>query len=144
MSKKNAKIDKMSENVNNSYKKGLEGWDDSIKIKNMKKIRKKVWQKINDVIQRIDTSKYNLIVKLHPLDKKNYTYLQKDGVIYDDKFKSYDLLKMCDKVITDYSSLAMEASILGKPLYFYIYDVKIYKEDPGLNFDFKKEKCYNQ
>lgn len=96
--------------------------------------------KINDVIQRIDTKKYNLIVKLHPLDKKNYTYLQKDGVIYDDKFKSYDLLKMCDKVITDYSSLAMEASILEKPLYFYIYDVKIYQEDPGLNFNFKREK----
>ncbi len=96
--------------------------------------------KINDVIQRIDTNKYNLIVKLHPLDKKNYTYLQKDGVIYDDKFKSYDLLKMCDKVITDYSSLAMEASLLKKPLYFYIYDVKMYQEDPGLNFNFKKEK----
>ena len=96
--------------------------------------------KINDVIQRIDTKKYNLIVKLHPLDKKNYTYLQKDGVIYDDTFKSYDLLKMCDKVITDYSSLAMEASLLHKPLYFYIYDLKQYQEDPGLNFDFKKEK----
>lgn len=96
--------------------------------------------KINDVIQRIDTNKYNLIVKLHPLDKKNYTYLQKDGVIYDDTFKSYDLLKMCDKVITDYSSLAMEASLLHKPLYFYIYDLKQYQEDPGLNFDFKKEK----
>lgn len=96
--------------------------------------------KINDVIQRINTKKYNLIVKLHPLDKKNYTYLQKDGVIYDDKFKSYDWLKMCDKVITDYSSLAMETSLLGKPLYFYIYDFKIYQEDPGLNFNFKKEK----
>ena len=96
--------------------------------------------KINDVIQRIDTKKYNLIVKLHPLDKKNYTYLQKDGVIYDDNFKSYDWLKMCDKVITDYSSLAMEASLLEKPLYFYIYDVKIYDEDPGLNFNFKKEE----
>ena len=96
--------------------------------------------KINDVIQRIDTNKYNLIVKLHPLDKKNYKYLQKDGVIYDNLFTSYDLLKICDKVVTDYSSLAMEASILNKPLYFYIYDWKIYHKDPGLNFDFKKEE----
>lgn len=96
--------------------------------------------KINDVIQRIDTKKYNLIVKLHPLDKKNYKYLEKDGVIYDGKFNSYDLLKICDKVVTDYSSLAMEASVLKKPLYFYIYDWKIYKEDPGLNFNFKKEE----
>lgn len=96
--------------------------------------------KINDVIQKIDTQKYNLIVKLHPLDKKNYKYLEKDGVIYDSKFTSYDLLKICDKVVTDYSSLAMEASILNKPLYFYIYDWKIYNEDPGLNFNFKKEE----
>lgn len=96
--------------------------------------------KINDVIQRIDTNKYNLIVKLHPLDKKNYKYLEKDGVIYDSLFTSYDLLKICDKVVTDYSSLAMEASILNKPLYFYIYDWKMYHEDPGLNFNFKKEE----
>lgn len=96
--------------------------------------------KINDVIQKIDTKKYNLIVKLHPLDKKNYKYLEKQGVIYDNKFNSYDLLKICDKVVTDYSSLAMEASILNKPLYFYIYDWKIYNEDPGLNFNFKNEE----
>lgn len=96
--------------------------------------------KINDVIQKIDTNKYNLIVKLHPLDRKNYKYLQKEGVIYDSKFTSYDLLKICDKVVTDYSSLAMEASILNKPIYFYIYDWKIYNEDPGLNFDFKNEE----
>ena len=113
---------------------------DKINILYVPTFRKFKKVKINDVIQKIDTKKYNLIVKLHPLDKKNYTYLQKDGVIYDDTFKSYDLLKMCDKVITDYSSLAMEASLLHKPLYFYIYDVKQYKEDPGLNFDFKKEK----
>ncbi len=113
---------------------------DKINILYVPTFRKFRKVKINDVIQRINTKRYNLIVKLHPLDKKNYTYLQKDGVIYDDKFKSYDWLKMCDKVITDYSSLAMEASLLGKPLYFYIYDFKIYQEDPGLNFDFKKEK----
>lgn len=34
----------------------------------------------------------------------------------------------------------METSLLGKPVYFYIYDFKIYQEDPGLNFDFKKEE----
>lgn len=96
--------------------------------------------KINDVIQRINTKKYNLIVKLHPLDKKNYKYLEKKGVIYDSKFTSYDLLKICDKVITDYSSLAMESSILDKQLYFYVYDLKLYDEDPGLNFNFKKEE----
>ena len=128
--------DEKTEEIYNTYPE----LKDKINILYVPTFRKFKKVKINDVIQRIDTKKYNLIVKLHPLDKKNYTYLQKDGVIYDDKFKSYDLLKMCDKVITDYSSLAMESSLLGKPLYFYIYDVKLYQEDPGLNFNFKKEK----
>ena len=128
--------DEKAEEIYNTYPE----LKDKINILYVPTFRKFKKVKINDVIQRIDTKKYNLIVKLHPLDKKNYTYLQKDGVIYDDKFKSYDLLKMCDKVITDYSSLAMESSLLGKPLYFYIYDLKLYQEDPGLNFNFKKEK----
>jgi CDP-ribitol ribitolphosphotransferase len=124
------------EEIYNTYPE-LKGKINILYVPTFRKFRK---VKINDVIQRINTKKYNLIVKLHPLDKKNYTYLEKDGVIYDNKFTSYDLLKICDKVVTDYSSLAMEASILNKPLYFYIYDWKIYNEDPGLNFNFKKEE----
>lgn len=96
--------------------------------------------RINRLIENFDTEKYNLIIKLHPLDRKEYEYKEKDGVIYDDKFTSYDLLEVTDRIITDYSSLAVETSLLGKPLYFYTYDIKYYEEDPGLNFDFKNEK----
>jgi len=42
-----------------------------------------------------------------------------EGVIYDNEFSGYDLLKITDKVITDYSSLAMEISLLDIPIYFY-------------------------
>lgn len=96
--------------------------------------------KINRIIDKIDTNKYNLIVKLHPLDHKQYTYKERKGVIFDDKFKSYDLLDVADKIITDYSSLSIEISLLNKPLYFYTYDIEEYNEDPGLNFNFKKEE----
>lgn len=130
------KDEEKEEDIYNTYPE-LKEKTNILYVPTFRKFRK---VKINDVIQRIDTKKYNLIVKLHPLDKKNYKYLEKDGVIYDNKFTSYDLLKICDRVITDYSSLAMEASILNKPLYFYIYDWKIYNEDPGLNFNFKKEE----
>ena len=96
--------------------------------------------RIKKIVENFNTDKYNLIIKLHPLDKKQYEYTQKEGVIYDDKFTSYDLLEVADRIITDYSSLAIETSLLNKPIYFYTYDINTYQEDPGLNFNFKQEK----
>ena len=95
---------------------------------------------IDELIENINTEKYNLIVKLHPLDLKNYEYKERKGVIYENKFGTYDLLKIADKIITDYSSLAMEAVLRDIPIYFYTYDIEKYKQDPGLNFDFTSEE----
>ena len=94
---------------------------------------------IDEFVDKIDTERYNLIIKLHPLDLKQYEYKEKDGVIYEKQCKTYDLLKIADKVITDYSSLSIEASLLDIPIYFYTYDLEKYNEDTGVNFDFEKE-----
>ncbi len=94
---------------------------------------------IEEFIEKLDTSKYNLIVKLHPLDEIT-PRPQKSGVIYDNLFEVYDLAKICDKIITDYSSLAMEVSLLEIPTYFYVYDLEEYKQSPGINFDFEAEE----
>lgn len=95
---------------------------------------------LDELVEKIDTRKYLLVIKLHPLDLKEYVYKQKDGVIYDTKFKSYDWLKIADKIITDYSSLSIESSLLNIPIYFYTYDLKKYQENNGLNFDFENEE----
>ena len=50
-----------------------------------------------------------------------------------------DLLKIADIIITDYSAIAYEACILNKPLYFYVYDIREYLENRGLNVDITKE-----
>ena len=65
--------------------------------------------------------------------------MEKEGVIYEQKCKTYDLLKIADRVITDYSSLSVEASLLDIPIYFYTYDLEKYKIDTGINFDFDNE-----
>ena len=65
--------------------------------------------------------------------------MEKEGVIYEQKCKTYDLLKIADSVITDYSSLSVEASLLDIPIYFYTYDLEKYKIDTGINFDFESE-----
>ena len=94
---------------------------------------------LDELVEKIDTSKYNLVIKLHPLDLKEYNYKEKEGVIYEQKCKTYDLLKIADKIITDYSSLSIESSLLDKPIYFYTYDLEKYEKETGINFDFENE-----
>lgn len=94
---------------------------------------------LDELVEKIDTSKYNLVIKLHPLDLKEYNYKEKEGVIYEQKCKTYDLLKIADKIITDYSSLSIESSLLDKPIYFYTYDLEKYEKDNGINFNFENE-----
>ncbi len=53
-------------------------------------------------------------------------------------FSSYDLMKLADIIITDYSACAFEASLLLKPLYFFIPDYESYMQDRGINVDVKR------
>lgn len=90
---------------------------------------------IKKSIENINFSKYDLIIKLHPLDKSER--LLEYSV--DAKYNTYDLLRVADYIITDYSAVAFEASILEKPLYFYVYDIENYEKSRGLNVDLFKE-----
>lgn len=74
---------------------------------------------------------YGLIVCAHPLSEtaKNSKYKCKG------KFSTYDYIKLADGVISDYSACAIEASVLDKPLWFFIPDYDKYKEERGLNID---------
>lgn len=87
------------------------------------------------LIDRVNFAKYNLIIKLHPLDKNSKAY----KYMVNKKYNTYDLLKVADYIITDYSAVAFEASILNKPLYFYVYDIDNYKKTRGLNVDLFEE-----
>lgn len=98
--------------------------------------RKNGTVKLRELIDAVPADRYALAVRLHPLDRTEHVG---EGVIYDRRFSTYDWMKASDLIITDYSSLAVEASLLGKPLYFYEYDLAAYSEDPGLNVDMRRE-----
>lgn len=89
---------------------------------------------LSDLINSVDEEKYNLIIRLHPLDE---TEVDQKYIIK--KFSTMDLLKVADYVITDYSAIAFEAAILNKPIYFYVYDIDKYEDDRGLNINLMKE-----
>ena len=61
---------------------------------------------------------------------------QADNIIYEEEMSSFDLLGVADIIISDYSSMVVEATLADKPLYLYTYDIDQYSETTGLNMDF--------
>lgn len=97
--------------------------------------RKDVKVDLEPLLREIDPRKYNLIVKLHPLDDHTIPL----GFALLSNLRTFDLLKVSDYIITDYSGVAMEASVLNKPLFFYVYDIEDYNVKRGLNINPLKE-----
>lgn len=82
-----------------------------------------------------DLEDYKLIISTHPLSK-----VKKDEAYTPNgDFSSLDLMKIADIIITDYSACAFEASLLMKPLYFFVPDYNEYMKDRGINIDIREE-----
>jgi len=90
---------------------------------------------LTELLENIDKEKYNLIIKKHPLDT---TEVPEEHVAKGN-FSTYDLMKFADYIITDYSATAIEASLLQKPLFLYVYDIDEYNEFRGLNVNLIEE-----
>ncbi len=85
------------------------------------------WQ---ELLEHIDFSKYDLIIKGHPNQQID---CDREGVYLCPEFKAIDLLAVCDHLITDYSAIAVEAAVLNKKTYYYLFDYEAYNEQNGLN-----------
>jgi teichoic acid glycerol-phosphate primase len=84
---------------------------------------------------------YVLIIKAHPAVKVKRRKEEKySDFIFNltGKSRVEDLLVLVDYLITDYSSLPFEYSILEKPMIFYPYDYEIYEKERGLISDYKQ------
>ena len=93
---------------------------------------------IEDIVENLDYSRYNLIVKLH--HDKELVYVDgKDNVMCGNVATGMEFLHLADYVVTDYSAISFEALIAGKPVYFYVYDFEKYKNNRDMYIDFKKE-----
>lgn len=96
--------------------------------------RRNMEAKWDQIIDKVDYSKYALIIKNHP-SQRIYGEKPQGDVHYFDDWKTMDLISVCDYVITDYSAIALEAAVLNKRTYYWAYDYKEYLENNGLNID---------
>lgn len=88
-----------------------------------------------ELIKCIDYDKYNLIVKCHA----NQELELNKNVLTCKDISALDLIPVSDFIITDYSGIAIEAAILNKKTFYYVYDYNKYKKSNGLNIDLYKE-----
>lgn len=82
------------------------------------------------LLDEVDFDRYILIIKGHPNQKIECSH---PGVMMCPEFKAVDLLAVCDYLITDYSAIAVEAAVLNKKTYYYLYDFDAYMENNGIN-----------
>ncbi len=83
---------------------------------------------------------YFLIVKHHPFvtEKQPIPEAYQDRVLdLSEQTELNDLLFVTDLIITDYSSLVFEASLLNIPMMFYTFDLRNYMKDRDFYFDFE-------
>lgn len=85
-------------------------------------------------------SDYFLIIKHHPFVPQHHPIPEgyEDRVLdLSAETELNDLLFITDLIITDYSSLVFEASLLNIPMAFYTFDLKSYISQRDFYFDFK-------
>lgn len=86
-------------------------------------------------------SDYIVITKLHNALKKERPLCRHKGFFYDlsDELSIAEAMGVCDILITDYSSLIFEYSLLSKPAIFYAYDLDEYTRERGFYINYKEE-----
>ncbi|MCM3567391.1 CDP-glycerol glycerophosphotransferase family protein [Neobacillus mesonae] len=79
---------------------------------------------------------YKLILRLHPAIQNLQDLMAvTSNFVYNfssDKYEINDLLVIADILITDYSSIPFDYSLLHRPIIFFTYDLEEYKEMRGV------------
>ncbi|MGE6630262.1 CDP-glycerol glycerophosphotransferase family protein [Bacillus sp. NPDC077027] len=82
---------------------------------------------------------YILLVKLHPAVKHLVQTEADQEWIFDVSHEPlHDLLRTCDVLITDYSSIVFEYALLHRPVLFFTYDLETYRQKRGLVDGYEK------
>lgn len=95
-----------------------------------------------DALQDALSDEYVMIVKYHYLIKDSVDWSKYEGFVYQfgEECDIADLYLVSDMLITDYSSVMFDYSVLNRPLLFFTYDYDEYMTDlRGFYFDFKEE-----
>ena len=87
--------------------------------------------------ENLEGLNYILLLKLHPgIKSKDIQVDNKFSYNFSNYPNTADLLVISDILISDYSSIIFEFSIMKKPILFYAYDVEEYIKDRGFYYNY--------
>ena len=91
----------------------------------------------NELNEFLEKNNIFLIYKPHPLERFAGKFTTKNVIEYDypTMISLYDLLFKSDALITNFSSVAMDYLITGKPVIYNFVNINDYSEYRGLDFD---------
>ena len=98
--------------------------------------RKNMKSRWDQILNAPISSNSVLMIKNHPGQHVQHKSAR-EHVYYMDNWKTIDLLAVCDCVITDYSAITLEAAVLKKPVYFWLY---VYHDLGNLIYDIEYKK----
>jgi CDP-glycerol glycerophosphotransferase len=91
--------------------------------------------RVEAIRERIDTSKYLLLLKLHQQVHK-YAVIDDNlrEILVPNELPTNEILAVADAVITDYSSIYIDYLTTGRPVLFFTPDLENYEGSRGLYF----------
>lgn len=91
-----------------------------------------------DELSKTFSDEYVLLLRLHPAIQKTFKNKHSNFVIDVSGYVNiHDLLVVADLLITDYSSIPFEFSLLRRPMIFFAYDLEEYRESRGFWEDYE-------
>lgn len=90
-----------------------------------------------DQLYKQFSNDYILFIKLHPSLREGFINKHPDFMFNVAKYNTNELLLVTDVLITDYSSIPFEYSILERPMIFYAYDLEEYEQQRGFWEDYE-------
>lgn len=91
-----------------------------------------------DKVQELLGDEYVILYKMHPL-LRNYQIGSHPNIICCNDEELYHLFSVADYLISDYSALIFDFSIMNKPMLFFVPDLDVYREETGLFIEYEKE-----
>lgn len=79
---------------------------------------------------------YSLLIRLHP-QVHSSAEIPEGAVDLCSYRNTVELMRLCDALITDYSSICMDFAVQDKPVYFYAFDLERYERDRAFYFDYE-------
>lgn len=92
---------------------------------------------VDELAREFDPERYTVVLRKHPLDTT--TTVTAANVVVADEREGIELLAIADHLVTDYSAIVFEATLLNIPCYFWTFDRSEYANARGFIIDFDRE-----